>query len=239
MTTALRGSVSILMWSTFLLFFLHLVLAILINQILRELYFEQATSLEGKALVYEYFGSFSRAVLTMFELTLANWPTASRVLVENVHESFIIYAILHKMILGFAVVGVVNGVFTQEIFKIASLDDVVMVRRTALHAESHRHKMHRLFAEADVDKNGWIDLPEWQKVCEDEWVRLWLSSQGICAKDATLLFQILDDGDGKLTANELVDGAANLKGTSVHIHMMKMLGDLQSLVIQLKGGRSR
>ena len=50
------------------------------------------------------FGSFSRSLFTMFELTLANWPTASRVMMEEVHELWFIYAVAHKMMLGFAVI---------------------------------------------------------------------------------------------------------------------------------------
>lgn len=35
-------------------------------------------------LVYTYFGTFSRSLLTMFEITLANWPPVCRALTENV-----------------------------------------------------------------------------------------------------------------------------------------------------------
>ena len=37
-------------------------------------------------LVYTYFGTFSRSLLTMFEITLANWPPVCRALTENVTE---------------------------------------------------------------------------------------------------------------------------------------------------------
>ena len=40
--------------------------------------------------------------------------------------------ILHKLVIGFAVVGVINGVFIQETFKVASSDNQIMMRTTKL-----------------------------------------------------------------------------------------------------------
>merc|ERR1719382_1099043 len=115
MSTALKNSISILTWSCILLVVVHLMMALLMNQVLREWYFDaQRADQTEQAEVYYYFGSFSRSLLSMFEITLANWPTACRVLMDNVHEAFMIYALIHKMLLGFAVVGVINAVFIQE-----------------------------------------------------------------------------------------------------------------------------
>ena len=42
----------------------------------------------------------------MFEVTLANWPPAARLLAENVSEWFMLFGVLHKLAIGFAVVSV-------------------------------------------------------------------------------------------------------------------------------------
>jgi len=42
----------------------------------------------------------------MFEITLANWPPVSRLLAENVSEWFMLFGVLHKLAIGFAVVSV-------------------------------------------------------------------------------------------------------------------------------------
>lgn len=44
----------------------------------------------------------------MFEITLANWPPVSRLLAENVSEWFMLFGVLHKLAIGFAVVSVVS-----------------------------------------------------------------------------------------------------------------------------------
>eukprot|EP00971_Amphidinium_carterae_P103004 2038756-Amphidinium_carterae.1 len=33
---------------------------------------------EARMAVYEYFGTFSRSLLSLFEMTLANWPPVAR-----------------------------------------------------------------------------------------------------------------------------------------------------------------
>jgi hypothetical protein len=235
-TTALEGSLSILSWTCLMLLLIHMVLALLMNQCLREFYFTtQPETSEALRDVYSYYGSFSRSLLTMFEITLANWPPACRLLVEHVSPWFIVYALIHKMVLGFAVLGVVNGVFIQETFKSASLDDAVMVSQTKRRHRVHNEKMRMLFHEADADNNGTIDFDEWQKVLQDEWVCLWLASQDLNAKDGLKLFQLLDpDGDGKLSADELVEGAARLKGHAANLDVKLLMMDMAEVLNKFK-----
>lgn len=45
----------------------------------------------------EYFGTFLRAMLTMFQLTLGTWVPVARILQETVSPYFNIFTILHKV----------------------------------------------------------------------------------------------------------------------------------------------
>merc|ERR1711920_665769 len=142
-----------------------------------------------------------------------------------------LYGMAHKLILGFAVVAVLNAIFIQETFNAASLDDSVMVRQQHKRQKHHRTKMRQLFEEADADGDGTLGLDEWVAVCNDEWVQVWLASQGIEADGARSLFDLIDDGDGKLTSEEIVKGTASLKGTSA---IMKMIIMMQRISVRLK-----
>ncbi|CAK0894528.1 unnamed protein product [Prorocentrum cordatum] len=173
------------------------------------------------------YGSFSRAFLTMFEISLANWPESCRVLVEDVHELFIIYALLHKMILGFAAVGVVNAVFTQETFKVATLDDGVMVAQTRRRQRAHRQKMETLFKEADLNADGFITIDEWEEICKDDWVQAWLGAQGIESHDTKGLFDLLASDDGTMTAEELVRGTEKLQGAAAMMGVIQRIIDIK------------
>merc|ERR1719190_78887 len=96
----------------------------------------------------------------MFELTFANWPPVSRLLAEQVHSSFMVFAVLYKLTLGFMVLGVINGVFMQETFKAAALDDNLMIRQKARASAAHRAKMIKFFEVADTDGDGTISREE-------------------------------------------------------------------------------
>jgi len=206
-----------------------MLLALLLNQVLRETYFVEAAA-PNQSRVYEYFGSFTRSLLTMFELTLANWPTASRVMMEEVNELWLIYAVAHKMMLGFAVIGVINGVFIQETFNVAKLDNIVMVRQTMRKENVHKAKMNALFVEADTNGDGCVDLDEWKLVCQDDWVKIWLASQDLDVRDAEALFHMIDDGDGMITSDELILGVARLKGPAGSMDMLRLIEEVRAVV---------
>merc|ERR1719291_564831 len=126
MTTALQGSLYVLAWSCLLLIIIQAMVAFFINQLLDEFYFGGDHPQQEQEEVFEYFGSFSRALLSTFEMTLANWPPVCRLLMENVSEWFMVICLLHKLTVGFAVVAIINAIFIQETFRIASQDDFVM-----------------------------------------------------------------------------------------------------------------
>lgn len=234
-STSLKDSVSTTGWSFLFLLVVHFLLALFLNQILSEFYFVSGPSDDtDQSMVFEYFGSFSRSFLTMYEITFGNWPTPIRVLTEHVDEIFLVYGVVHKTILGFAAIGVLSAVFIQETFKVAQMDDNLMVRQTMRRERMHSLKMRRLFEEADEDGNGSIDTDEWDAVCKDEWVQTWLRSQDIPIQDARSLFEIIGDGDGGLTADELIQGTAALKGASAIINLLLLVRGVNESVNEIK-----
>merc|ERR1740130_1412094 len=105
----------ILGWAVALLVVMLTTVALFLAQILHASYFNESMAaslsleeLEKRRKLYEYFGSFTRCLLSMFELTLANWPPVTRLLAEEVSEWFMLLCVMHKVCIGFAVIGVIN-----------------------------------------------------------------------------------------------------------------------------------
>merc|ERR1719382_1650184 len=94
--------------------------------------------------------------------------------------------------------------------------------------------MTELFEEADLDGNGTLDMDEWMTVCQDEWVQAWLASQDLKAEDARSLFELIDDGDGRLTAEEIVKGTSSLKGTSATMKVIAMVHRIHNSVKDIR-----
>merc|ERR1711959_58302 len=101
----MRGSGPILMWSVLLLSSLQIFVALVINGVIAQKgYFEdENVPLSDRKQVFMYFGSFSRSLLSCFEITMGNWPPVARLLMDKIGEGFIIFSIVHKLFIGFAV----------------------------------------------------------------------------------------------------------------------------------------
>mmetsp|Transcript_3177 Transcript_3177/g.7143 ORF Transcript_3177/g.7143 Transcript_3177/m.7143 type:complete len:295 (+) Transcript_3177:256-1140(+) len=241
MTTSIHGSLSALAWSTALLFVVQMMISLVITQTLENLNYwnkggcdDMLNVGEGHLLncssytdaepppfnnecckrhsVFRYFGTFSKSVLTMFEITLANWIPVTRTVTEYVSEWYVVVALSHKFFIGFAVVTVVTGVFLQETFKVAMTDDTIMMRQRERQIRSHTKKMNLLFEAADEDENGKLDKEEFQQIVGEPSVQLWLSAMGLDSGDAQHLFTLLVEDKDAISAEELVQGTARLKG---------------------------
>merc|ERR1719443_1562133 len=103
MTTAIRGMSSILFFAVMLLSVMLMTVSLGLTQVLHAYYFVDdpgpmtAAEEMKRTKIYEYFGSFTRCLLSMFELALANWPPVTRLLAEEVSEWFMVICVFFKL----------------------------------------------------------------------------------------------------------------------------------------------
>merc|ERR1719487_631143 len=162
-------------------------------------------------------------MLTMFEITLGNWKPPCEALVENVGEFWMLFSLAHKFVIGFSVVSVITGVFIQETFKVATTNDEIMILQKERQIKTHLKKMQAFFAHADDSDDEALDVHEFQMAVDHPGVKTWLSSMELDARDIPTLFRLIDiNGDQRITAAELVAGAARLKGTARSIDLIHL-----------------
>jgi len=213
MTTAIKGSASMLFWSVVVLALVQMMIAFTLQQLVESYILDEQNPPERRREVYMFYGTFARSLLSMFEITLGNWMVPARALVENISEWYMIFSLAHKLVIGFSVVSVLTGVFIQETFKVATTDDRVMMMSKERAKKIHADKMALLFAAADLDGDGVIDFEEFHRALADTEVRTWLSAMELEVRDEGALFSLLDlDGDGHISHQELLEGVAQLKG---------------------------
>jgi len=232
LTASISSSAAALVWSAVLILVVQVLCAVVLSTFLLPFCLSDAPEADREA-VYRYFGTFTKAMLSMFELTLGNWVPITRLLTEKVSEWYTIFLITFQVILGFAVIKVITGVFLTETMKVASMDDSIMLKTKQRAMRLHRKKMERLFSYADEDKDGTIAFPEFRDMFCHEEVRAWLSAMDLEAhtyEQVESLFKFLDrDDSGMLTIDELVKGVARLKGPAKNIDVAMMLADLASM----------
>jgi len=237
MTTSIKGSLSVLLWSTILMFVVQMLIALILSTLLETYLLDGSKPEAERHAVYSYFGTFTKGMLTMFEITLANWIPVCRALAEHVSEWYVIFALIHKFIIGFAVVMVITGVFLQETFKVASTDDTIMMNQKQRAIKTHTKKMSVLFKAADEDGNGMLEREEFCAMMKDDHVVTWLSSMGLEVADADTLFTMVakesENGEA-ITAVEFVKGVARLKGNAKSIDMAVMMHENRQLMAQVQ-----
>merc|ERR1740138_949610 len=174
-----------------------MMLALALNLVLSDYWEDEQYDLDKREALYDYYGTFTKSLMTMVEMLLGNWYSITRVLIYF-NELFMLFGICHQLVLGFAVIEVISGVFLNETFKVANLDDSIMLHEVRRAAKAERAKMTELFGKADKDKNGLVDLAEFREVLDNEQVVEWLSAMGLDVGDVDRVFVMLDaDGDGQ------------------------------------------
>merc|ERR1712139_342207 len=109
-----------------------------------------------------------------------------------------------------------------------------MIMQKERQIKAHIAKMSLLFQEADETGDGRLSFKEFSEVVEDKNVDTWLKSMDIEVHDAKSTFNLIDNGDGYLTAEELVRGLARLKGCVRSMDMallMKKIGTIEEHVL--------
>merc|ERR1712107_76232 len=120
-----------------------------------------------------------------------NYAGICRTLMNDVSEVYGYIVTLYKVVVGFAIIRVISGVFLIETFRSAASDDELMVVQKKRTQSRHARKMARLLREADESNDGFLQRDELKKVLSNHEVKTWLGAQELDVDDVDLLFDLL------------------------------------------------
>jgi len=218
----LASSRDMLFWSFCLLTFVQCVAGMILSTLCADFINDTGNNLEIRKEVFLHYGTFTRTILSMFEILFANWSPPCRVLVENISEWFSVFFLLYRCVLGFAVINVVNSVFVQQTMKTASSDEELAFKQKQRDMEMYTKKVRKLFQTMDASGDGAINLQEFAKLVKSPKLRFWMSQLELEYHDLLSLFEFLDNGDGQITLTEFIEGAARLKGSAKALDVWRM-----------------
>jgi len=229
MCKALGSSFAVLFWAIVLLVVVQMASAMLVSQCVGGYIIDFSNAPGDRRDVFTYYGSFSRALVTMFEITLANWAPPCRILSNNIDEWWGVFVVFYKMTVGFAMINVITGVFLHETFKAASNDDEIMILQKKRANQMYVEKLQQLFTEVDVTGDGFLSWEEFEYMVSQDRVKTYLSALEVDVVELEVLFKMLDDGDGKMSFDEFCGGVKRVKGNAKSMDMVKVLFDVQKL----------
>jgi len=231
---SMAASCGVLVWSGLLLFLFMMLGGIFVISLITSYMSDTSNDITGRLKVWEDWGTFTRAMISMFDITFTSHTPATWRLVQYVSEWWALYLLLYKFVVGFAMVRVITGVFLHETFKVAEGNDELMTLQKRRKKERHAAKMRRLLLEADKNQDGQLDLDELKNLFENEEMRLWLAAQELEPNDCETLFYLLDNSnEGVVTYGDLVQGVGHLKGAARSIDVINFQHQFEVIAKQL------
>merc|ERR1712079_220707 len=99
-------------------------------------------------------------------------------------------------------------------------------------------KLLSLFKLADFDGDGYVDLTEFQVIMSNPEVRMWLAAMDCDITHPETFFKMLDEnGDMKVTFEELLSGIVHLRGGARSYELAKVhrgVQDVQQSLVDLE-----
>merc|ERR1712118_323231 len=90
--------------------------------------------------------------------------------------------------------------------------------------DSYINEVRQLFAEADMDKSGFISWKEFRTLTNDSRVQAYLQSLELDTSEVHGLFKLLDaDDTNSVSTEELITGCLRLKGPSKQLDVVTLL----------------
>ncbi|CAJ1424260.1 unnamed protein product [Effrenium voratum] len=226
----LGASCNMLFWSFCLLTFVQCVAGLIVSTLCRDFVLDPNYDIALRDEVFRYYGTFTRTLLTMFEILFANWGPPCRVLIENFSEWFSVFFLLYRCVLGFAVLNVVNAVFVQQTMKTAASDEELAFKQKEKDVQMYTRKVKRLFQTIDDSGDGAINLEEFSKLVQSPKLKFWMSQLELEYHDLLSLFEFLDNGDGEITLMEFIEGAARLRGNAKALDIWRIETKMEVLL---------
>jgi len=219
----MSASVSTLICALGLILIIQCVAGMLISQLVSAFIADPDNDFNLRLRLFNYYGTFTRSMLTMFEVTLANWSPPCRILVDNVSELYSALFIIYRCLIGFACLNVINAVFIQQTMRVAAQDKEIMIMQRERSQADNSKKMQEIFHALDESGDGMISWTEFRKVLYDPVLKTWMSAMELDIADLKGLWNLLDDGKGHIIAEDFIQGAARVKGPAKGFDMAQVL----------------
>lgn len=134
------------------------------------------------------------------------------------------------LIVVFAVMRVVGALFLQNTLKMASADEEMMHVEKMNKKKAYMERLRTFLQNSDKDGNGNMDEAELGVVLQRADIASWLDAIGLETHEVMGLFNVLDDGHGEITHEELLNGMMKLSGGVRAIDSVVMQRDIKRVL---------
>eukprot|EP00928_Gymnodinium_smaydae_P026755 TRINITY_DN20913_c0_g1_i1.p1 TRINITY_DN20913_c0_g1~~TRINITY_DN20913_c0_g1_i1.p1 ORF type:complete len:610 (+),score=85.38 TRINITY_DN20913_c0_g1_i1:40-1830(+) len=219
---SIQASVGALCWSFSFLLAVQITIGLCLCQYFNIFIADETVPDEVRHRCFMYFGSFTRMIITMFEITLSNWVVSCRFFMDYVSEWFAAFYVVYVCMWCFAVLRVVTAVFITETNRVASQDLDMAIRRRNREGAQDLQSLRDLFSAIDTDMNGCVTLEELKAIVDNPVLKTWLMTVGVDSGDLSELYQLLASADGDIRLEDFIEGVKTFRGCSKEIHLVAL-----------------
>jgi len=208
-----------------------LMSALFLCQTLQDYIRDETQALDQRKWVNQHYGTATKAVWTMFEVTFSGgWPGFTRRVIEHVSPLYSIFFFLYVGGVVFAVIRIITALFLKDTLAVAANDQEMMMQQKAKDKEKFARKLREVFEEADESGDGTVCWEEFQGMLNNPKAKASLSAMELESHEVESLFQLLDDGDGTVSFDEFLKGVVRLKGQARSQDVLAILHDSRKVL---------
>lgn len=223
-----------LMWAMIFLGLFIITGGILLGGLLQSYTSDPTVDPERRFWVWRHYGTASRAIYTMFEITFAgSWPMYARPVIEEVGVGYCVFFVAYIVFVVFAVIRVISAIFLKETLDAAQNDAQLVVREKAKASQEYVRRLNKAFQTMDLSQDGVVSKEEFLQLCQDPTINSYMTSLDVDVADGSHLFKLLDDGDGNLTHEEFISGMMRFKGAAKAIDVIYLQREVEWLQQEL------
>jgi hypothetical protein len=227
---AIEESVGALVWTFVVLFSIQLAVGMCLHQVLSMWLNDDSVDTEKRREIFVYFGTFSRTMVTMFEITIANWVPTCRLLSSVVSEWFALFYIVYRCMFMFGAVKVITAVFIAQTNRALARDDDLVVMVQEQERLLFRKKLEDMFEGLDTSRDGYLSWSEFEAITQNKLWRSWGDKLGLPMSDLVSLFELLAGNDGRVSAKEFFHGIQRLKGAAKSVDVVWLLSEVGKMI---------
>merc|ERR1712113_12961 len=203
--------------------------ASLLTQRLQATIMYDGLEIEQQRDIFKLYGTSSRALWTMFQVTLGGEGLALAEAVVDLHWFYTLFFVTYSAVVVFAVICIIQALFLKDTLECAANDAEMMVQERLDLKRNTLDKLRAVFMVADTSGDGFLTLDELEEVLSIPQVKGYMELLELEISEVSALFDLLDSGDQVISIEEFTTGVMRLKGEARSLDVVCILRNTDAL----------